>query len=75
MNQVSIVLPARTQRNYVLHIMSHITEPDVFRCISHHPQGSHIRTLGKQLKEASLYTHRSWNRSYSVFCVLSEPLV
>jgi hypothetical protein len=25
----------------------------MFRHISHHPQGSHIRTLGKQLKQGS----------------------
>jgi hypothetical protein len=46
--KIHIVLPTRTQRNYILHILSHITDADMFRCTSHHPQGSHIRTLGKQ---------------------------
>jgi hypothetical protein len=49
MNQTYIILPTRTLRNYT---MSHVTVPDMFRCISHHPQGSHISAV-----RTSLPTH------------------
>jgi hypothetical protein len=42
-----------TKKLCVLYIMSHVTDPNMFRYISHHPQESHIRTLGKQRKQAT----------------------
>jgi hypothetical protein len=65
--------PTRTQRSSVLCTVSHITDPDMFLCTSRHHQGI-IRTLGKQLKQSSLCTHRSMELSHSGFVSLQNPL-
>jgi hypothetical protein len=54
--------------------MGHITDADMFRCVSHHPQGSHIRTLGKQLEQPVFVLTGLWNRSCSVFVSLLNDL-
>jgi hypothetical protein len=56
-----------------LYTMSHITDPDMFRRVPPYHQGF-IRTLGKQLKQVSLCTHRSMESLHSVFVSLVNHL-